>query len=180
LGYSQGGGVALQLALRHPHLVSKLVVVSATYRRDGWYPEVLHALSTMTADDVVETPIGEAFRGHTPDPEAFVAYVDKVRVLNHEDQHISDDAMRGITATTMVIVGDADGVRPQHAVDMFMLRGGGDPVAAATGEIAAVPPARLVILPATSHLSIGHADAVLAPMIGDFLDDVPPPNPTLF
>jgi pimeloyl-ACP methyl ester carboxylesterase len=180
MGYSQGGGVALQLALRHPHLVSKLVTLSATYRRDGWYPEVLNALSKMRADDLVNTPIGDAFRRHTPDPDAFVAYVAKMRVLNLDDQHISDDAMHGINANTMVIIGDADGVRPEHAVDMFKLRGGGDAVAAATGEITVVPPARLVILPATSHISIGHADTVLAPLIGDFLDDVPPPNPALF
>jgi pimeloyl-ACP methyl ester carboxylesterase len=180
MGYSQGGGVALQLALRHPHRVSKLVTLSATYRQDGWYPEVLQALSEMTAEPLVNTPIGEAFRRHTPDPGAFVAYVAKMRVLNHDDQHISDDAMRGIDATTMVIIGDADGVRPEHAVDMFKLRGGGDAVAAATGEIGVVPAARLVILPATSHISINHADALLAPMIRDFLDDVPPPHPTLF
>ena len=159
---------------------SKLVTLSATYRQDGWYPEVLQGLSEMTADVFVDTPIGEAFRGHTPDPDAFDAYVAKMRVLNFADQQISDEAMRGIHAATMIIIGDADGVRPEHAVEMFKLRGGGDPVAAATGEIAAVPPARLVILPATSHISIGHADAVLAPMISDFLDDVPPPNPTLF
>jgi len=180
MGYSQGGGVALQLALRHPHRVSKLVTLSATYRQGGWYPEVLQGLSEMTADVFVDTPVGEAFRGHTPDPDAFDAYVAKMRVLNFADQQISDEAMRGIDAATMIIIGDADGVRPEHAVEMFKLRGGVDPVAAATGEIVAVPPARLVILPATSHISIGHADAVLAPMISEFLNDVPPPNPTLF
>jgi len=52
----------------------------------------------------------------------------------------------------MVIVGDADGVRPEHAVEMFNLRGGGDEVAAATGEIDGIPAARLVILPAASHI----------------------------
>ena len=180
MGYSQGGGVALQAAIRHPQRVSKLVTVSATYRQDGWYPEVLQGLREMTADVFVDTPIGEAFRRHTPEPAAFVAYVDKMRTLNHDDQHINDDLIRGIEAPTMVIVGDADGVRLEHAVDMFKLRGGGDPVAAASGELTAVPRARLVVLPATSHISMGHADAVLAPMISDFLDDVPPPNPPLF
>lgn len=180
LGYSQGGGVALQLALRHPQLVAKLVTLSATYRQDGWYPAVRHGLAQLKADVFVDTPIGEAFRRHSADPDAFVAYVEKMRVLNIDDQDISDDALRGIDATTMIIIGDADGVRPEHAVDMFKLRGGGDAVAAATGEIAGVPAARLVILPATSHISISRADAVLAPMISDFLDDVPPANPTLF
>lgn len=78
VGYSQGGAVPLQLALRHPQLVSKVVVVSATYRRDGWYPSVSQGLESLSADVFVDTPVGEAFRRHTADPEAFDAYIEKV------------------------------------------------------------------------------------------------------
>jgi pimeloyl-ACP methyl ester carboxylesterase len=180
MGYSQGGGVALQLALRHPHQVSKLVTLSATYRQDGWYPSVLQGLAGLSGELFTDTPVGAAFRTHTTDPAAFDAYIDKMRVLNLEDQQISDAQMRSIRAETMVIVGDADGVRPEHAVAMFKLRGGGDEDAAATGTIAAVPHARLVILPATSHISISAAVSVLEPMITAFLDDVPPANPSLW
>jgi pimeloyl-ACP methyl ester carboxylesterase len=180
MGYSQGGGVALQLALRHRHLVGKLVTLSATYRQDGWYPAVLHGLANLSGDLFRETPVGEAFRRHTADPAAFDAYVDKMRVLNLEDQQITDEQMRSIGATTMVIIGDADGVRPEHAVAMFHLRGGGDEVAAATGVISEVPQARLVILPATSHISISAAVQVLEPMITAFLDDVVPATPSLW
>ena len=180
MGYSQGGGVAVQLALRHPQLVGKLVTLSATYRRDGWYPSVLHGLEGLSGDLFADTPVGEAFRQHTTDPEAFDAYIAKMRVLNMEDQNISDAQMRSIRARTMVIVGDADGVRPEHAVAMFKLRGGGDEEAAATGTISNVPQARLVILPATSHISISTAVQVLEPMITAFLDDVPPANPSLW
>jgi pimeloyl-ACP methyl ester carboxylesterase len=180
MGYSQGGGVALQLALRHPHRVSKLVTLSATYRQDGWYPSVLHGLELLSADLFVDTPVGEAFRRHTADPGAFAAYIEKMRVLNFEDQHITDAQMRSIQARTMVIVGDADGVKPEHAVAMFKLRGGGDEQAAATGVISEIPQARLVIMPATSHISISAAVQVLEPMITAFLDDVPPANPSLW
>ena len=180
MGYSQGGGVALQLALRHPERVGKLVTMSATYRQDGWYPAVLQALAGLSGDLFTDTPVGEAFRRHTADPAAFAAYIDKMRVLNLEDQQISDDQMRSIRARTMVIVGDADGVRPEHAVAMFKLRGGGDEEAAATGAISGVPGARLVILPATSHISISAAVQVLEPMITAFLDDVAPANPSLW
>jgi pimeloyl-ACP methyl ester carboxylesterase len=180
MGYSQGGGVALQVALRHPQLASKLVTLSATYRRDGWYPSVAQGLAGMTTDLFVDTPVGAAFRRHTADPEAFAAYIEKMRVLNLEDQNITDAQMRSIQAQTMVIVADADGVKPEHAVAMFKLRGGGDEEAAATGSISQVPPARLVILPATSHISITAAVAVLEPMITAFLDDVPPANPSLW
>jgi pimeloyl-ACP methyl ester carboxylesterase len=180
MGYSQGGGVALQVALRHPQLVSKLVILSATYRQDGWYPSVLRGLEGLSGDFFANTPVGEAFRQHTDDPEAFDAYVRKMKVLGIEDQNISDAQMRSITAKTMVIVGDADGVKPEHAVAMFKLRGGGDEEAAATGAISTVPSARLVILPATSHVSISGTVTVLEPMITAFLDDVPAPNPSLW
>ena len=180
MGYSQGGGAALQLALRHPQRASKLVIMSATYRQDGWYPSVLRALEGLSPDLFVDTPVGEAFRRHTPDPAAFAAYIEKMRVLNVEDQHISDEQMRSIRARTMVIVGDADGVTPEHAVAMFKLLGGGDEVAAATGTIAGVPQARLVVLPATSHIALPAAVEVLEPMITAFLDDAAPANPSLF
>jgi pimeloyl-ACP methyl ester carboxylesterase len=180
MGYSQGGGVALQLALRHPRLVRKLVTLSATYRQDGWYPSVSQALETLSADLFFDTPVGEAFRRHTADPKAFDAYIEKMRVLNIEDQNITDAQMRSIQAKTMVIVGDADGVKPEHAVAMFKLRGGGDEEAAATGAISGIPQARLVILPATSHVSISAMVQVLEPMITAFLDEVPPANPSLW
>ena len=180
MGYSQGGGVALQLALRHPELVRKLITLSATYRQDGWYPSVLEGLKGLSGDLLVDTPVGEAFRRHAAAPEAFNAYVDKMRVLNSVDQNVSDAQMQSIQANTMVIVGDADGVKPEHAVAMFKLRGGGDEEAAATGAISKLPRARLVILPAMSHVAISGAVPVLEPMITAFLDDVPPANPSLW
>ena len=180
MGYSQGGSVALQLALRHPQLVSKLVILSGTYRRAGWYRSVFQGIEGMSADQVADTSVGEAFRQHTTDPEAFDAYINKMRVLGIEDQNISDAQMRSIRARTMIVAGDADGVKPEHAVAMFKLCGGGDEEAAAKGAISTVPQARLVILPATSHISIFGAVPVLEPMITAFLDDVPPANPSLW
>jgi pimeloyl-ACP methyl ester carboxylesterase len=180
MGYSQGGGVALQLALRHPQLVDKLVSLSATYRKDGWYPSVMQALEGLSATAFAGSPVEKAFREHTSDPTAFDAYVEKMRVLNFDDQNISDAQMRSISARTMVIVGDADGVRPEHALEMFKLRGGGDEDAAATGMLQNVPAARLVILPGTSHIGISGQSAVLVPMVSAFLDDVPPTTPDLF
>jgi pimeloyl-ACP methyl ester carboxylesterase len=96
------------------------------------------------------------------------------------DQNVSDAQMRSISAKTMIIVGDADSVKPEHALAMFKLRGGGDEEAAASGMLRKVPAARLVILPAMSHLGIFRETAVLAPMVSAFLDDVTPATPDLF
>ena len=180
MGYSQGGGVALQLALRHPTLVNKLVSLSATYRKDGWYPAVLEGIEGLSATTFAGTPVEKAFKEHTPDARAFDAYLEKMKVLNIDDQNISDAQMRSISAKTMVIVGDADGVKPEHALAMFKLRGGGDEEAAASGVLQKAPAARLVILAATSHVGISGESAVLVPMVNAFLDDVAPVTPDLF
>ncbi len=180
MGYSQGGGVALQLAIRHPTLVDKLVSLSATYRKDGWYPSVFKAIAGLSAGAFAGSPVEKAFHEHTPDATAFDTYLEKMKVLNINDQNISDEQLRSISAKTMVIVGDADGVKPAHALEMFRLRGGGDDEAAASGVLQQVPSARLVILPAMSHVGISGESAVLVPMVNAFLDDVPPTTPDLF
>jgi pimeloyl-ACP methyl ester carboxylesterase len=180
MGYSQGGGVALQLALRHPDLVDKLVVMSASYRRDGLYASVLTGIEGLRAAAFAGTPVEQAFQRHTPEATAFDAYVEKMKVLGSNDLDLSDAQVSSLTARTMVVVGDADVVRPEHALTLFRLRGGGDEEAAATGTLQGVPAARLVILPGTSHLGISAASAVVVPMVTAFLDDVPPPTPSLF
>lgn len=180
MGYSQGGGVALQLAIRHPTLVDKLVSLSATYRRDGWYPSALEGIKGLSAAAFAGTPVEQAFQEHTPDATAFDAYLEKMKVLSIDDQNISDAQMRSISARTMVIVGDADAVRPENALAMFRLRGGGDEQAAASGMLQKVPAARLVILAATSHIGIAGESAVLVPMVSAFLDDVTPATGDLF
>ena len=180
LGYSQGGGVALQLAFRHPTLVDKLVSLSATYRKDGWYPSALAGIEGLDATAFAGTPVEQAFKEHTADPAAFDAYIEKMKVLGIEDHHMTDAQVSSIPASTMVIVGDADAVKPEHALAMFTLRGGGDPEAAAAGMLKNVPPARLVILPAASHVGIFGESATLVPMVNAFLDDVPPTTPDFF
>jgi pimeloyl-ACP methyl ester carboxylesterase len=180
MGYSQGGGVALQLSIRHSSLVSKLVSMSATFRKDGWYPSVFEAIGGLRAEAFAGTPVEKAFKEHTPDANAFDAYLEKMKVLNINDQDISDEEMRSISAKTMVIVGDADGVKLEHALAMFKLRGGGDEEAAASGVLQKVPAARLVVVPAMSHIGISGQSELLAPMVSAFFDDVPPTTPELF
>jgi pimeloyl-ACP methyl ester carboxylesterase len=180
MGYSQGGGVALQLALRHPKLVNKLVSLSAAYRKDGWYPAVSKGWERLNAKAFAGSPVEGAFKKHTTDPKAFEAYIEKMKVLNINYQDITDAQMRALSAKTMVIVGDADALKLEHAVAMFKLRGGGDEEAGATGTLTKVPAARLVILPATSHIAISGEAKVLESMVTPFLEDAPPANPSLW
>jgi pimeloyl-ACP methyl ester carboxylesterase len=176
MGYSQGGGVALQLALRHPALVNKLVTLSAAYRRDGWSPSVMEDVGNSGTAQWAGTSVEKAFMAHTPDATAFEAYLEKMRVFGDNEQNISDAEMRSISAKTMVIAGDTEDVMPEHTLALFKLRGGD---AAAAKSSPRVPAARLVILP-TTHVGIFWQSAILVPMVNAFLDDVTPPTPGFF
>jgi pimeloyl-ACP methyl ester carboxylesterase len=84
-GYSLGGGVALQTAIRHPEVVRKLALASTAFKRDGWYPEDLAAMSAMSAEAFSGTPIHDAYLRTSPKPEAWPTLVAKVRQLVTSD-----------------------------------------------------------------------------------------------
>lgn len=177
MGYSQGGGVALQLAIHHPALVNKLVTLSATFRRDGWPESVLTDVEdSASSTQWTGTSVEKAFMAHTPDPRAFETYLEKMRVFGHNEQDISDAEMRAISAPTMVIAGDTEDVKPEHTLAMFKLRGGD--ADAPTSPLES-PSTRLVILP-TTHVGIFWQSAVLVPVVSAFLDDVTPTVPSFF
>jgi pimeloyl-ACP methyl ester carboxylesterase len=164
-GYSLGGGVALQVTIRHPEVVRKLVVVSASSTSDGLYPEVLAAIEQITPDLFNGTPWREAYDRTAPDPEAFPALMAKLKQLDMTPFAWPPEAVQAITAPTLIVVGDSDGTRPEHAVEMFRLRGGG-----VFGDITGLPEAQLAILPGTTHVGmLERADWLLA-MIPPFLD----------
>lgn len=166
LGYSLGGQIALQIAIRHPELVRKLVVVSAPVRQDGWYPEVIAASSTITAELFAGTPIETEYRRVAPNPDGLANLVAKLTRLAGVAYGSSEDAIRAIPAPTMVVVGDADGVRLEHAVEMVRLRGGG-----VAGDFVGLPPSRLAVLPGTTHVGIvGERAGWLGSMTTEFLD----------
>jgi pimeloyl-ACP methyl ester carboxylesterase len=159
VGYSMGGTTGLQVAIRHPHRVRTLVTVSPNYRSDGYYPELLAGLQVMTPDIFVGTPEEAAYLRHAPHPEDFPVLVEKQNVLPQAFAFPEED-VAAIIAPTLLVYGDSDVVRPEHAVALFRLLGGGVP-----GDLTgSLPASQLAILPGTTHRSIvgERADQLLA------------------
>jgi pimeloyl-ACP methyl ester carboxylesterase len=164
-GYSMGGGAALQLAMRHPALVRKLVVASASSTSDGVYPEVWSGIEQITPELFAGTPWKEEYDRVAPNPDAFPTLVEKMKQLDGQPFAWPPDEIRAISAPTMVVIGDSDGTTPEHAVELFRLRGGG-----VFGDLAGLPSARLAILPGTTHVGLIDRADWLVPMIAEFLD----------
>lgn len=170
VGYSMGGAAALQLAIRHPARVRKLVVISAGFRSDGQPQEAIDIFPTITPDLFKGTPMETEYRRLAPDPNHFEAFVEKMTANDSKEFAWPDHEIRGISAPTLLVVGDSDGVRLEHAVEFFKLRGGG-----AFGDLSGLPSSQLAVLPGTSHFvppgsgMLDRGDWLLA-MLPPFLD----------
>jgi pimeloyl-ACP methyl ester carboxylesterase len=164
-GYSLGGGVALQLAMRHSSLVRKLVAVSASISSSGVYPEVWRVIEGIKPELFDGTPWRDAYDRVAPDSTAFSRLVDKLKELDMTPFDWPADDVKRITAPTMVVIGDSDGTTPEHAVHMFRLRGGG-----VFGDIASMPASQLAILPGTNHVGMLSRTDWLVPMVRAFLN----------
>ncbi len=169
LGYSLGGGAALQTAIRHPAVVRKLVVVSAPCKSNGWYPEVLAGMRSMTAEmgkTWIGSPMQQAYASVAPKPDDWPQLVGKMGELLGHDYDWSE-AVSALTSPVMIVIGDADSVRTAHAVAFFELLGGGQRDANWDGS--GMSNARLAILPAATHYDIFSSPALAATII-PFLD----------
>jgi pimeloyl-ACP methyl ester carboxylesterase len=165
LGYSMGGGVAFQFAVRHPEKLRRLVILSGTYKHDGWWPDVEASFATFTADMFRGTPIQKQYDSLGNDPAKFPEFIKKVMSIDVKSYDWSDDVKK-IQAPIFMVIGDADGVRYEHALELFRTKGGGK-----MGDIHGMPKSRLAILPATTHIGMMmQRTAWLVPMITDFLD----------
>jgi pimeloyl-ACP methyl ester carboxylesterase len=169
-GYSMGGAAALQVAIRHPEVVRKLVVASASYTSEGAHPELLEMIPSITPEAFAGTPMEEEYLRTAPNPDDFPTLVAKLKRLDMEPFAWPQEDIRGIAAPTLLVVGDSDAIRLEHAVELFRLLGGG-----VMGDLAGLPKSRLAVLPGTTHFVppgsgvLDRADWLVS-MIGEFLD----------
>ena len=166
LGYSLGGGVALQTAIRHPQVVRKLVVISAPYKRAGWYPEVLAGMGNINAEGMKGTIMYEAYASVAPNLDDWPRLANKTRELLGKDYDWGRQVTENIQSPTLIVTGDADSISPAHAVEMFALLGGGR----ADGGVGIRLNSQLAVLPGTTHFTILFRTDLLAPIMTSFLD----------
>jgi pimeloyl-ACP methyl ester carboxylesterase len=153
-GYSNGGSIALRVALRHPKLVRKVVAQSAMYTRDGFYPGFWEGMAHASLEHM-PAELKEAYRKTSPHPDRLQSFHDKSvrRMLEFKDWPAED--LRSITAPVLVMVADGDVVRPEHAVEMYRL----------------LPHAQLAVLPGTDHSTIVRRSGWVISMIEAFLGE---------
>lgn len=164
-GYSMGAGIALEIAIRRPELVRRLVVASLASSKEGFHPEIVEAIESTQPEDLAGSVFHEAYAKTAPHPENWPTLIRKCNQLDREFEGWPPTDVESITTPTLVITGDSDIVRPEHAVQTFRLLGGG-----VEGDSAGLPPSQLAVLPATTHLTLVERADWLVSMISAFLD----------
>ena len=157
VGYSMGGGVALQLAIQHPHRVRRLVLLSTPFSQDGFYPEMLPqqaALGAAMVEHLKNTPMYQSYVAIAPHPEEFPKLLDHMGAYMRQGYDWSTD-VRKLTMPVMLIYGDHDMFRPEHVVKFFQLLGGG--LKDAGWQREHLSRSRLAILPNVTHYEMGLA-----------------------
>jgi pimeloyl-ACP methyl ester carboxylesterase len=139
MGFSNGGTTCLQIALRYPERVNKLVLASTTYKRDGMQSGFWEGMQKASLADMPR-PLKEAYLEANPDPDGFRAMFDRDVARMTAFKDINDTDIHAIQAPALVLNGDAEAVRAEHALALAH----------------ALPHAKLAILPGGHGEYIGE------------------------
>ena len=174
VGYSLGGGVALQTAARYPAKVRRLVLVSANLRPDAIYPEMRvqqGQVNAAAAEFMKETPMYQLYQRVAPRPEDFPRLLTKIGEAMAQDFDFTEE-VRGLQMPALVVAADADMAPPSHYVEVFKLLGGGLRDGGWMGEGRPNGGHALAILPGLTHYNIGNSPLLAAATLA-FLAEQP-------
>ena len=164
VGYSLGGGVALQMTVRHPEMVRRLVVVSSPFKRTAFFPEILAIFDRMGSSDAAmmkQSPLAAMYPG-----KDWERLFEKMGDLQRQDFDISREVAK-FRAPTMLIFADADTYRPEHIIEFYKLLGGGQRDAG--WDASQRSRNQLAIIPGSTHYNLLSTTAV-AELAERFLD----------
>jgi pimeloyl-ACP methyl ester carboxylesterase len=168
-GYSMGAGAGLQLAIRHPDKVTRLVAASTAYDAEGFQPEYKAFIPQMSVEMFVGMPFAQEYRKLAANPDGFPALVKKLIALEHEPMAWGT-YVTAVKAPVLIITADADVTTLEHSVALFRLLGGG-----AMGDMGKpLSASRLAVMPATSHTAIFTQPELLEAFVEPFLKDETP------
>jgi pimeloyl-ACP methyl ester carboxylesterase len=151
-GYSNGGHIALQVALSHPEVVRRLVLESMMYSRDGADPKFWESFDHAKLEDM-PAELKQAYRTTAPHPEQLPVFFEKSVERMRNFKGWSPEQIKSVKQPVLLLLGDRDIVRIEHAAEMQKL----------------LPDARLAVLPETDHMRIVDRAELVAALVGEFL-----------
>lgn len=164
VGYSFGGEIAYAFAIQNPKRLRKLVIISSTYKSDGWQPEINDAFKDMKPELFDGSPMKEAYDAVAPDKTKWKSFLGQMIALAGEKFNLGDSNIAKISAPVLLIAGDNDGLDKIELAKTYKLLGG-----AVIGDFVGIPKSQLAIVPAQTHVTVMMATGVIAGYLESFL-----------
>jgi pimeloyl-ACP methyl ester carboxylesterase len=149
VGYSMGGSVAYQLAIQSPKRVTKLVIISSTYKSTGWRPEVTDAFKNFKPEFFTNTPLKAAYDAVAPDKTKWTKFLEQMIAFAGTPFDMGDGNIAKITSPVLLISGDNDGLDKIELIKTYQLLGG-----AVSADMGPMPKSHLAIVPSQGHVSL--------------------------
>ncbi|MEP7319621.1 MAG: alpha/beta hydrolase [Panacibacter sp.] len=163
-GYSMGGSVAYQFAVQSPKRLRKLVIISSTYKSDGWLPIVNGAFDDFKPELFDDTPLKTAYDAVAPDKTKWRDFLKQMFVFAQEPFNVGDANIAKITAPVLIISGDNDGLDKVELMKTYALLGGG-----VTADLQPMPKSQLAIVPEQGHVSLMMETTTILNYMNSFL-----------
>jgi pimeloyl-ACP methyl ester carboxylesterase len=163
-GYSMGGYVAYQMAIQSPKRVTKLVIISSTYKSSGWQPEVINAFKRMKPELFANTPMKAAYDAVAPDKIKWTKFLEQMIAFAGVPFNMGETNIAKITSPVLLISGDNDGLDKIELIKTYQLLGG-----AVCADFGAMPKSQLAIVPSQGHVSLMMQTKTILGYLDSFL-----------
>jgi pimeloyl-ACP methyl ester carboxylesterase len=163
-GFSMGGSVAYQLAVKSPKRVRKLVIISSTYKTGGWLPVVTNGFKGFKPEFFNNTPMKAAYDAIAPDQTKWTKFIEQMIVFAGVPFNVGDANIAKITSPVLLISGDNDGLDKVELMKTYQLLGGG-----VSADLGPMPKSHLAIVPAQGHVSLMQQTKTILDFLNSFL-----------
>lgn len=164
-GYSMGAAIALDLGLRYPDLVRKLVLASVAFSPAGLHPGLFDGPEQVGPEALAGSVFEQEYLRIAPSPQDWPVLIEKNNQLDRNLPDLDPRLVASLAPAALLVLGDSDIITLEHIVEMFRLLGGGVP-----GDVTGLPKCQLAVLPGTMHVTVPSRADLLGAMIPAFLD----------
>lgn len=164
VGYSFGGAIAYEFAIQHPKRLSKLVIISSTYKSTGWLPEINNAFKNMKPELFENSPMKAAYDAVAPDKTKWIPFLKQMMASAGEPFDLGEASVSKITAPVLIIAGDNDGLDKIELAKTYQLLGGGK-----VADFGVMPKSQLAIVPGQGHVSLMMQTKTILAYLNGFL-----------
>lgn len=163
-GYSMGGSVAYQFAVQSPKRLRKLVIISSTYKTDGWLPIINSAFENFKPEFFDNSPLKAGYDAVAPDKTKWTNFLKQMLDFVKVPFNVGDSNIAKIAAPVLIISGDNDGLDKIELMKTYQLLGGG-----VTADLQPMPKSHLAIVPSQGHVSLMMQTKIILGYLNDFL-----------